>query len=123
MKPWRAAGRKAATQTLALSPPVQLVALAQPPSATELFESYLHDHCRDRLLSGIVGVALALASLARSTNEFIFHPDLVEQLHAFHTREQCRRNAAALSRRWFEASAPSVGYLRAIDAVRHRNVA
>jgi capsular polysaccharide biosynthesis protein len=100
-------------QTLAMSPPVQLVALAQPPTRPSSLRPLLII-IPATILSTIFGVALAL--LLGGLDKRIYVPsDLTEKLafaYAGALPAPRRRLVAAQNR-----GSGDIGYLRAIDAV------
>jgi capsular polysaccharide biosynthesis protein len=100
-------------QTLAMSPPVQLVALAQPPTRPSSLRPLLII-IPATILSTIFGVALAL--LLGGLDKRIYVPsDLTEKLafaYAGALPAPRRRLVAAQNR-----GSRDIGYLRAIDAV------
>jgi Mrp family chromosome partitioning ATPase len=101
-------------QTLALSPPVQLVALAQPPTHPSSLNP-IYTIIAGTALSGNFGVALAL--LLGALDKRIYLPlELVNNFtfpYAGALPTQRRSVISMLLR----GSTPSVGYLHAIDAV------
>jgi polysaccharide biosynthesis transport protein len=106
-------------QALAMSPPVQLVALAQPPSRPSSLSPILIA-IPTTILSGIFGVALALL-LGRLDRRIHLPSDLIENsafANAGAVPPRRRRSLSSIVRR----NAVVRGYLRAIDLVVTRTL-